>query len=362
MFNGLLGTTTPNDHGYTNSPFWSTRILASLIEQKYNVVYSSRTSYYVMFKKASFSFHLPGKQYEKADAEVVAAWKKEQHERLEEAFSDPDTVILCEDEMVLTQATTTQKVWIPQGTSPAVIETNGTRKNRSIYGFLNLKTGQEQPEEAVPSSATECDLSSNQQSAKEFNQVVITDEDGQLRLSPEVPFVIGDSAYGGFDTRADLANRGIGILSRVPTPHNRDGKFSKDAFHIDTANQCVTCPAGNVVAYKVSHLGQGAVSFGTSCATCPLKERCTTSKSGRTIRIHRYQAELERLRAQQRDPVFLALYNHYRSFAERMNAQLVKVLHGGRKSRYIGLEKSQFCISQRAASVNLSRISKLLVT
>jgi transposase len=139
----MLGTTTPNDHGYTNSPFWSTRILASLIEQKYNVVYSSRTSYYVMFKKSGFSFHLPGKQYEKADAEVVAAWKKEQHERLEEAFSDPDTVILCEDEMVLTQATTTQKVWIPQGTSPAVIETNGTRKNRSIYGFLNLKTGQE---------------------------------------------------------------------------------------------------------------------------------------------------------------------------------------------------------------------------
>ena len=219
-----------------------------------------------------------------------------------------------------------------------------------------------QPEEVLPSSATECDLSSKQQSAKDFNQAVITDEDGQLRLNPEVSFVIGDSAYGGFDTRDDLAHRGIGILSRVPTPHNRDGKFAKDAFQIDTANSCVTCPAGNVVAYKVSHLGQGAVSFGTSCATCPLKERCTTSKSGRTIRIHRYQAELERLRAQQRDPVFIALYNHYRSFAERINAQLVKVLHGGRKSRYIGLEKSQFCISQRAASVNLSRISKLLVT
>ncbi len=138
-----LMTTTPNDHGYTNSPFWSTRILATLIEHKYSVVYSSRTSYYLLFKKASFSFHLPGKQYEKADAEVVAAWKKEQHVRLEEAFSDPDTVVLAEDEMVLTQATTTQKVWIPQGTSPAVIETNGTRKNRSIYGFLNLKTGKE---------------------------------------------------------------------------------------------------------------------------------------------------------------------------------------------------------------------------
>ena len=106
-----------------------------------------------MFKKASFSFWLPGKQYEKADAEVVAAWKKEQHTRLEEAFSDPNTVVLAEDEMVLTQATTTQKVWIPQGTYPDVIETNGTRKNRSIYGFLNLKTGKNTH---FPQSARRC--------------------------------------------------------------------------------------------------------------------------------------------------------------------------------------------------------------
>ena len=139
----LLNTTTPNDHGYSNSPFWSTRILATVIKRKYNVVYSSRTSYYVIFKKSEFSFHLPGKQYEKADPEVVAKWEKEQHQRLEEAFCDSDTVILTEDEMVLTQATTTQKIWIPKGTTPAVIETNGTRKNRSIYGFLNLKTGKE---------------------------------------------------------------------------------------------------------------------------------------------------------------------------------------------------------------------------
>ncbi len=96
-----------------------------------------------MFRKASFSFHLPGKQYEKADPQAVELWKKDQHIALSEAFSDPETVILCEDEMVLTQATTTQKVWIPQGVTPAVIETNGTRKNRSVYGFLNLKTGKE---------------------------------------------------------------------------------------------------------------------------------------------------------------------------------------------------------------------------
>lgn len=139
----MLHTTTPNDHGYSQSPFWSTRILATVIERTYGVTFASRTSYYVLFKESSFTFHLPGKQYEKADASKVAAWKKEQHSRLKEAMSDARTVVLCEDEMVLTQATTTQKVWIPQGTTPGVIELNGTRKNRSVYGFLNLKTGME---------------------------------------------------------------------------------------------------------------------------------------------------------------------------------------------------------------------------
>ena len=139
----MLASSTPNDWGYISSPFWSTRILGSVIEERYGVVYSSRTSYYLLFKKASFSFHLPGRKYEKADPQVVAGWGKDHYEELKGAFGDPDVVILAEDEMVLTQATTTQKVWIPQGTSPAVIETNGTRKNRSIYGFLNLKTGKE---------------------------------------------------------------------------------------------------------------------------------------------------------------------------------------------------------------------------
>ena len=66
---------------------------------------------------------------------MVAAWEKERRTRLEEAFSDPNTVVLAEDEMVLTQATTTQKAWIPQGTSPAVIETNGTKKIKASMAF-----------------------------------------------------------------------------------------------------------------------------------------------------------------------------------------------------------------------------------
>ncbi len=58
-------------------------------------------------------------------------------------WTDTSAVILCEDEMVLTSRTTVQKVWLPKGEHPPVIETNSTRKRKNFYGFLNLRTGKE---------------------------------------------------------------------------------------------------------------------------------------------------------------------------------------------------------------------------
>jgi hypothetical protein len=43
--------------------------------------------------------------------------------------------------MVLSTQTTVQKVWLPAGQAPKV-EVNQERENRSVYGFLNIKTGQ----------------------------------------------------------------------------------------------------------------------------------------------------------------------------------------------------------------------------
>jgi hypothetical protein len=39
--------------------------------------------------------------------------------------------------------TTIQKVWLPEGEFPKITCSTGGRKRRSVYGFLNLKTGQE---------------------------------------------------------------------------------------------------------------------------------------------------------------------------------------------------------------------------
>lgn len=126
---------------------WSTYLLGEYIRTLTGKHYKSRTSSYLLFKEAKLSFHFPGKSYEKADAERKQAWIKQQSDgrsRLMRAWDDKGTVILCEDEMVLTSSTTLQKIWLPKNSYPPIVDTNTTKKRKSLYGFLNLKTGKQQ--------------------------------------------------------------------------------------------------------------------------------------------------------------------------------------------------------------------------
>ncbi len=139
--NSILSNETPKAYGY-KSANWTTVILADLIEARYEVKYKSKTSYYLLFKENKFSFHKPGKVYEKNDQERTAKWRKEIKPRLKLAMGDKNAVVLVEDEMILSSQTTFQKIWLPQGEYPK-IEVSNTKENRSLYGFLNIKTGKE---------------------------------------------------------------------------------------------------------------------------------------------------------------------------------------------------------------------------
>lgn len=137
----VLKNLTPKDFGF-NSDFWTTSILASLIKEQFNIVYKSKTSLQVIFRKSNFTYHKPGKKYEKRDENLINEWKNEKLPILEQLINDPNTHVLAEDEMVLSTQTTFQKIWLPEGEYPCV-EVSNTRVNRSIYGFLNVKTGQQ---------------------------------------------------------------------------------------------------------------------------------------------------------------------------------------------------------------------------
>lgn len=133
---------TPKQLGFI-SEFWTTGILGKWIEQKYDVKYKSKTSLYLVFRKASFSYHKPERRYHEHNETEIQAWRTANETAIKQHFDDPNTVLLAADEMILTTKTTTQKVWLPVGETVRVDVANSSIERRQIYGFLNLKTGQE---------------------------------------------------------------------------------------------------------------------------------------------------------------------------------------------------------------------------
>lgn len=135
-------TKRPKDCGYERE-HWITSILGDWISRNFKVKYKSKTSLYLVFKQAQFTYHKPGRVYDKHDEKEVEAWKAETKPKLDRYLKEENAVLLTEDEMVLTTETTIQKVWLPAGEFPKIICTTGGRKRRSVYGFLNMKTGEE---------------------------------------------------------------------------------------------------------------------------------------------------------------------------------------------------------------------------
>lgn len=137
----IIKKKTPKDYGYDTN-YWATNIVGSIIESEYEVKYKSKTSIYLIFKQAKFTYHKPDRLYQARDEEEVERWKKDAEIKIKQVLTEKDTVILTVDEMSLSTQTTVQKVWLPQGEYPK-IEIATKRESRSIYGFLNIKNGKE---------------------------------------------------------------------------------------------------------------------------------------------------------------------------------------------------------------------------
>lgn len=133
--------TLPKDHDI-NADFWTTTVLAEFIKKKYHVTYKSKTSYHLIFRDAKFTYHKPDKQYHNRKQDVIDKWHAEVAPLIKQEIEKPNQVVLAEDEMILTTQTTTQKVWLPTNKS-VCIEASNKREKRCIYGFLNVKNGQQ---------------------------------------------------------------------------------------------------------------------------------------------------------------------------------------------------------------------------
>jgi Transposase DDE domain len=170
--------------------------------------------------------------------------------------------------------------------------------------------------------------------------------------------VYGDSAYGSGELIDTLEQAAAEVNCKVQPPVAPGGRFSKDAFTIDLEGGTVTCPAGNTTSLRP--FGEGRIAkFAAACADCPLAERCTTAKDGRTIYVGPYEQQLARARARQSDPDWKAHYKATRPKVERKISHLMRRRHGGRRARVRGRPKASADFALLAAAVNLARLAVL---
>jgi hypothetical protein len=171
--------------------------------------------------------------------------------------------------------------------------------------------------------------------------------------------VFGDASYGTAEVVEKLEGAGIEANTKVQPPSGRDGKFSQDNFCIDLDAGTVQCPAGQLVKLRLSKEGSGEAQFGALCNDCPLRAKCTESKSGRTVSVHAKHRTLDRSRKRQRDPDWKKRYRATRPKVERKIAHLMRRKHGGRRARVRGRLRVAQDFALLAAAVNLARLAVL---
>jgi len=164
----------------------------------------------------------------------------------------------------------------------------------------------------------------------------------------------GDSAYGTGDLRGALHDAGHeAVIKPKPLQAPVKGGFTVDDFTVDEASQTVTCPAEVTRPISTTRIA----TFGAACRGCPLRQRCTTSKTGRKIVLHERDNLLRQARHDwKNNPGLRQRYRHHRPNIERVVSQIAS--RGGRrlKLRYRGTEPNNAWLKRRTAALNLRNL------
>jgi hypothetical protein len=163
--------------------------------------------------------------------------------------------------------------------------------------------------------------------------------------------VLGDTHYGSGQTRAALRAAGhTQTIKPIPLHSAVPGGFTIHDFGIDQQAGTVRCPAG----YQTMITASGRASFVRWCRRCPLRQRCTSAKAGRTIKVHPHEDELRAARRHAVTRTFQHSYRRWRPMVERSIAWLVA--DGCRRVPYRGIGRNDLWWSVRVAAVNLRRL------
>jgi hypothetical protein len=164
----------------------------------------------------------------------------------------------------------------------------------------------------------------------------------------------GDSAYGTGELRGAIERAGHdAVIKPKPVAPAVAGGFTVDDFTVDEDAGTVTCPAGQTRPISPSR----TVTFGALCRDCPLRARCTTAKTGRSMDLHEHDDLLRAARAEwAADPALREDYRRYRPNVERTVSQVATQRGRRVKLRYRGTTKNNAWLKNRTAALNLRNL------
>jgi hypothetical protein len=179
-----------------------------------------------------------------------------------------------------------------------------------------------------------------------------------------VDTVVADSRYGKIDNF--LACHDLGINAHIPSLEKtqsrsgrRKGIFPKEVFSYDRASDTFTCPAGQILTRHHYHKGRNHYEYRASpgaCAQCRLRDKCTRSKDGRSIKRHARQDDLDSMLKNAGSPRAKKDIKTRQHLSERSFAQSKR--HGYKRARWRRLWRMKIQDFLVAAIQNI----KILIT
>lgn len=127
----------------------------------------------------------------------------------------------------------------------------------------------------------------------------LVDQHSENTQSP-VDVVVADSQYGTIGNYLECHDRGLQAhIPPLRDGQNRKGMFSDDAFSYDPKDDIYICPAGRRlqrIRYCRDRESFQYQCKAKVCKACPLRDKCTGSKKGRTLRRHLRHDEVHIMR------------------------------------------------------------------
>jgi len=138
----------------------------------------------------------------------------------------------------------------------------------------------------------------------EAHEMVPLLESHHLNTGIRAETVVADSKYGTIENFLGCHDRRV--EAHMPDLKESAAKriegfriFPEEQFKYDRETDTYRCPAGHRLKPKSLHMGRQSRDYAAPkkvCAVCQLREQCTKNKSGRTIKRHLRQEDLDRMR------------------------------------------------------------------